>query len=319
MEGKSWQVVTRRQSRPLAEATSDLVDPEDFPALYQSANLASLKGQTRFLRYFRARLLALLVASLGGVVAWRVGGISPGAAVGVLAFMCALAVEFLLSVEKPERLWYQGRAAAESAKTLTWRFVVGGGAFEASKSLQLAQRQLIDELANLLQDLEGLNLIDSDTSSEQISAKMISLRALPFDERKDLYKRGRIEDQRSWYAKKAVWNAKRTHSWEIVVIVCEFCGILFGTLNVFGVLQFSLLGILSAIAAATVAWVQAKQHRNLSTAYAITSQELASIAAELDLVEGEEAWSSFVDHAEEAISREHTLWRASRGIKIPRS
>ena len=265
------------------------------------------------------RLFALLVAALGGAAAWRVEGFAPGAAVAVVAFLVALAVEYMLSNNKPERIWYEGRAAAESAKTLTWRFVVGGESFESSKSSSDAQRQLIGDLKDILQDLDGLHLSDYATEARQVSTRMLSLREEPFEMRKELYKRGRIEDQRAWYARKATWNGKRAHHWGVAVVVCEFGGVALGALVAFGVLDFDALGVLSAVAAAIVAWVQAKQHKTLATAYDITSQELVSISAELDLIETEDVWPTFVGQAEEAISREHTLWRASRGIKITKT
>ena len=42
------------------------------------------------------------------------------------------------------------------------------------------------------------------------------------------------------------------------------------------------------------------------------SQELAAISGQVDWAATEPEWAHFVDQAEEAISREHTLWRASR-------
>ena len=44
----------------------------------------------------------------------------------------------------------------------------------------------------------------------------------------------------------------------------------------------------------------------------MTSQELAAISGQVDWAATEAEWAHFVDQAEEAISREHTLWRASR-------
>jgi conflict system pore-forming effector with SLATT domain len=44
----------------------------------------------------------------------------------------------------------------------------------------------------------------------------------------------------------------------------------------------------------------------------VASQELSTISGQVDLTTTEEDWAHFVDQAEEAISREHTLWRASR-------
>jgi len=287
-----------------------------MPAFYQSANLASLNGQKQFLRYFRARLVALLVAAVGGAVAWRIDDFAPGAAVAVVFFLAALAIEYLLSHNTPERIWYEGRAAAESAKTLTWRFVVGGESFPSDLPVAPAKKQLIGNLNELLQDLEGLQLSDYDEGAPQISDKMVALRSGSFEDRKALYKSERIEDQRKWYAKKSTWNGNRAHNWGIAVVVCEFGGAALGTLAAFGVLDFDILGILAAVAAAIVAWNQAKQHKTLATAYDITSQELASISSELDMVDAEADWAEFVGQAEEAISREHTLWRASRGIRI---
>jgi hypothetical protein len=45
----------------------------------------------------------------------------------------------------------------------------------------------------------------------------------------------------------------------------------------------------------------------------VTSQELAAVATAHELATDEKEWASFVAEAEGAISREHTLWRASRG------
>lgn len=55
-----------------------------------------------------------------------------------------------------------------------------------------------------------------------------------------------------------------------------------------------------------------KQHESLATAYALASSELRSIADLLHGVEKEEEWAKFIDEAEGAISREHTMWRAAR-------
>jgi hypothetical protein len=95
----------------------------------------------------------------------------------------------------------------------------------------------------------------------------------------------------------------------VVSIVLEIAGLIGGALKAFGWIDFDLLAFLAA------AWMEAKQHRTLATAYGIASQELASIASELPTLHSEERWAAFVAQAEEAISREHTLWRASRGLQ----
>jgi hypothetical protein len=43
---------------------------------------------------------------------------------------------------------------------------------------------------------------------------------------------------------------------------------------------------------------------------------LSSIRSLIRWQETEADWSNFVDEAETAISREHTLWRANRGMRL---
>jgi hypothetical protein len=79
-----------------------------------------------------------------------------------------------------------------------------------------------------------------------------------------------------------------------------------------GFIQFDLAGIVAALGAAFVAWLSLKQHESLARAYSYAANELALAATRLQSVQGEAEWSVEVDNAEEAVSREHTMWRASR-------
>jgi hypothetical protein len=59
--------------------------------------------------------------------------------------------------------------------------------------------------------------------------------------------------------------------------------------------------------------MQTKQFEPLGNAYAVAAHELGAIRARLDVHRTEREWAQFVSDAERAISREHTLWSASRG------
>jgi hypothetical protein len=48
----------------------------------------------------------------------------------VVALVGAVIVEIWLLTDRPEQAWYDGRALAESAKTLAWRFAVGSAPFD---------------------------------------------------------------------------------------------------------------------------------------------------------------------------------------------
>jgi hypothetical protein len=175
-------------------------------------------------------------------------------------------------------------------------------------------KQFLAQTYSLLQDLRSISLGTGEPEAHQISDKMRQVRALDFDERRQVYLADRISDQQRWYSEKARWNDRRARGWVLVSIVLEIAGLLGGAFKAFGWISFDLLGFLAASAGGVMAWIEAKQYRNLATAYGIASQELASIATELPTLNNEERWASFVGQAEEAISREHTLWRASRGL-----
>jgi hypothetical protein len=287
--------------------------PADFPALFRSADRESLRAQRSYLRSLRVRLGALLVAAFGGALTLTTaGGFQIGGGLAFLAFACALGAELFLATTSPLATWYEGRAAAESAKTLAWRYMVRGEPFEVDEPD--VDKQFLAQTHSLLQDLQSLSLSTGEPDAHQITDRMRQIRTLDFEERRQIYLVDRIADQQRWYSEKARWNDRRARSWVLVSIVLEIAGLIGGALKAFGWINFDLLGFLAAAAGCVMAWIEAKQHRNLATAYGIASQELASIATELPMVSSEERWAALVGQAEEAISREHTLWRASRGL-----
>ncbi|WP_309105219.1 DUF4231 domain-containing protein [Microbacterium sp.] len=289
-----------------------------YPAFYESADAASLTGQNQYLLAMRVRLGGLVLGTIGGSVFVSTGFVALGGWMALGGFLVALVAEIWNAVQKPDRAWYEGRAAAESAKTLAWRYAVKGESFEDGTD---ANRELVARVTELLDDLKDVDLPSSSKTTDQVTAKMREIRSASFEERRSAYREGRIEDQRSWYAKKADWNRKAAHGWTLLLFVFELLGVVGGVLLITGTLTVDLLGLFAALAAAVTAWTQAKQFKTLATAYGVTAQELSGVKNELDEVKDEAEWAQFVGQAEEAISREHTLWRASRGVRIsgPRS
>jgi SMODS and SLOG-associating 2TM effector domain 1 len=61
-----------------------------------------------------------------------------------------------------------------------------------------------------------------------------------------------------------------------------------------------------------LAWLQIKQYSSLAESYSVAAHELSLIESLLDASYTEDSWAHFVNEAENAISREHTTWRARR-------
>jgi len=289
-----------------------VIAEREFPALYRAADQNSLDGQRRYLTATGLRLAMLVVAAIFGLFSWRTGGGDLAGIAAALAFGVALLSELYLLQERPDRVWYDGRAAAESVKTLTWRYLVGGNPFgKASLPDHAAEQLLLERFVQIARDLKGVHLVPVSGGADQLNDAMRQIRSLPLDARQEQYRRGRIHDQRDWYARKARWNEQRATRWSLALAALEAVGLVGAALKATGTVNVDLLGLASALVAAGVAWAQTKQHQTLASAYAVASQELATIGAQIDLPSTEEDWAHFVDQAEDAISREHTLWRAS--------
>jgi len=290
---------------------------QDLPALYRAADHSSLRAQKWLLRATTIRLVSLLGAGFFGLFVWKSGHSSVDWA-GVLAAACfaiAMLVELYLLTSKPERTWYEGRAAAESVKTLSWRYMMRAEPFASEQRSEETDKLFLHRLEDVLGVLKDLDLVVNEAIGEQITDAMRAVRAAPLPSRKSLYEEERVCEQQGWYSRKAQWNRDRATWWTIAMLVVEALGILAAILKAVGTIEGDLLGFAGAIVAAMIAWLQTKQHRTLATAYAVTALELASVRSRIAHHVTEVEWAKFVSDAEEAFSREHTLWKASRGVR----
>ncbi len=292
-----------------------LSDP-DLPEVFRAADQSSLAAQARFLTSMRIQLVALAVAAAFGAFTWRWPGTGTDVAAIVAASAFALAGVLRAGMQrrKLERSWYDGRAAAESARTMAWRYAVGGKPFplKPDGTWAAADAELIGRLRDLPVDLRDLELVPSAEGGRQITDGMRGLRGLSLDARKAVYAGGRIQQQRDWYARKARWNKRCADRWNAFLLGVEAAGALGAVLKATTNLPLDLLPVVAAVVAGATAYLQTKQHDTLASAYTVAALELASIADLLPAVGAEAEWAAFVDEAENAISREHTMWSARR-------
>ncbi|MGH2969086.1 MAG: DUF4231 domain-containing protein [Solirubrobacteraceae bacterium] len=291
--------------------------PLELPAIFHAADASSLAGQRRFLRATKLRLMTLPLAAGAGGLSWVIGGVDYAGIIAAAAFVGALAAEVFILQTKPDRVWFEGRAAAESAKTLAWRYAVGGEPFGLGAVTGAdADRLLIERVNDVLQDLDELDVSSTLADGRQITPAMRALRAGSIEARKLAYET-RLADQQVWYAAKAGWNAARARRWSAVMVTAEALGAVGALVKAAGGSPGPawLLGLFGAAGAAAAAWLQTRQHQGLASAYSLAAHELASIRALLVWQQTETSWAAFVRDAERAISREHSLWRSSRRVR----
>jgi hypothetical protein len=285
---------------------------EDLPGLFEAADAASLAGQRQYIRTVRLRLLLTIIAAATGVVIWRLGtnGVDVAAVGTAIALAATSLTELSLKTTRPEDQWYDGRALAESAKSLAWRYSVGGVPFTKQGDEKATERRLVEQISRLLEEAPTRSIKPSQRPA--VTAAMHELRASDLDTRKAGYLRFRIADQQAWYSRKAEFNEKRASLWRTSLLVVEVLGIAAALAKAVGFTGVDLAGLVAALIAAGTAWTNLRQHSTLARAYTFAANELALARTRLEMVEDEETWAIEVADSEEAVSREHTMWRASR-------
>lgn len=295
---------------PLEQGLTDA----DFPDIYRSADSASLEGQKSYLKYTKLRLFFVISAAAASALS---AGISSTGiqktliAFSLFSFLVASAAEIILLSVSPEESWYHGRAVAESVKTLTWKFSVCADPFPHSIEATDSERLFLQQLTEIV--AESPIFIDySSTGSQQITPRMRELRGANLATRKMCYCNGRVEDQRSWYSKSAKRNERNALRWRVALVVLELLGATGALLILLNVTDLDAGSALAAGVAAGGAWIGVKQYDSLASAYSLTATELALVRAEAEQVTDDTSWSRYVISAEQAISREHTMWLARR-------
>ncbi|HEX6343550.1 DUF4231 domain-containing protein [Umezawaea sp.] len=283
-----------------------------LPGLFDSADRTSLRGQEEYGRTVRLSLVLAVVAAATGISSWEVGtaGVDLAAIGTAVALAALLLLQLAVGSSRPEDRWYDGRALAESAKSLAWRFSVGAAPFPKGTDEAAVERRFTDQVSRLLDDAPTTAVPASDRPV--VTERMSAIRASDLATRKAVYLESRIADQQRWYSGKAAFNDGRASRYRIALVVVEVLGIAAALAKAFGLVDLTLAGVVATVVAAGLAWTNLKQHSTLARAYSFAAAELAITRARLDGVEEEAEWSAEVADAEQVVSREHTMWRASR-------
>lgn len=281
-----------------------------YPALFTSSDNYSIKAQDNFKNLNKWTLVALVVATVLTSLTQENWAIWTSTAL----ILVSAILSTLMLVLKFEKGWYEGRAVAESIKTLCWKFMTGARPFSIDLNETKAQNLLIENFKKVIGHRKDFfTLIGSDfAENEQLPVELMNIRKLSKDERISIYKTERLEKQKKWYTDKTTENKKWTKISFAVIILTQVLAVISLILKIKFEFEFSIAPILVTISTAFIAWLQLRRYQELSQSYLITATELSLIKSKINQVDTESDFSKFVDDSETAISREHTLWLARR-------
>lgn len=291
---------------------ADTKAPFDFPELLNSIEVVSANAQKRFYVTTGATLVLLAAGSVTALVPATFFH-NIGSLLTLVLFIAALVLQISKVAQKAEKEWYEARSAAESIKTASWEFAVGGEVFRKSGPNESdEEKRYINVLKKILHNVKSLDVGAGGQQNSAVTDSMKKLRATNIQNRCKVYREKRVQDQIQWYSRKAEFNRKSGILFSGFVIVLEFAAVILGVARVMGSIGINLLGPIAAIASGLVGWMQAKKYTNLAEVYAMTSQEINLLQSTLRADVTEPEWAQSVHDAEAAFSRENTMWQARR-------
>jgi len=286
-------------------------DSSDLPGLYHSANEASLTAQGKYLLALKAYMFFLVLASL---VAYLSTDSANTAIASATLFLVSIGITIWLNVKKPEDIWYNGRAVAESVKTRAWRWMMKAEPYDNTPEHDLASKEFITDLKQILEQNRSLGeaIGEGESVKEPITENMQAIRQMPYQERAVVYKKYRVDEQALWYWKKTKYNKKMAVIWFSVMVALHALAIFLLLFKIKSPTIKLPVEVVAVCASSVLGWLQTKKHKELSASYALTAQEISLIRGEASYVNSEESLSDFVIDSENAFSREHTQWFARK-------
>lgn len=287
-----------------------MITDENLPGLYKAADKASLGAQKVYFWGLTSYLLLLILAAAISFASSTTGG----ALVSTVLFLVTLAILIALRVKRPDDIWYNGRAVAESVKTRSWRWTMRAEPYIDCENIEFVSKQFISDLKTILNQNRSL-VVELPTDaylSSPISQKMRDIRAKSVEERLEIYKTDRIKNQADWYSLKAIFNKKRSKRWFWISVTLHATAIFMLLCRIKDPSLSLPIGVVSTSASAVLTWLQAKKHNELASSYSLTAHEIVLIKGEALSISDERTLSDFVVNTEAAFSREHTQWAARR-------
>ena len=285
-----------------------------YPTLFLIADRAALNMQRRYFVSLYAQFFLLTCASTLTLFSVY---FDPDLSLAIYFCILLLGLMFalILASQRPNQEWYNMRALAESAKTLTWRYAMRAQPFEENQDEADMRNSFAERLHSLL-TVHGAStnqLVQSAEFGEIVTSDMGDIRSMPVEEQSKIYLNRRICDQLKWYQDKSHANSRMAVRFSTFVVLIYIAAI------IMVVVQFSNFALLSppivwmsepllVLAASVLGVAQAKRYSELAASYALTGREIQKLDLEFNSMTDFSELPGFVARAEAAFSREHTQW-----------
>ena len=254
-------------------------------------------------------------------------------AFGLVFTTLALVVYVIKDFKNTTEQWTYTRIAAESIKSEWFKYIVGGGDYPCNKKVgeeyyeNLLVKNINEKIAeyrtNIInvkgKPIEYSVVIDHETKSKRLK---------DFEERLNIYKTERIQDQLSWYEKKKIYMHRRDKMYKTAFYTFIIVGLSVGLIRYLD-LKFSNTYIISSSDWFSIAVAlgfaldnikKDFQYERLTINYNKSASDLRESLRKIhdlenDISKDENVFSEFVEDVENRISSEHKSWSLTTSSK----
>ncbi|MGW2842240.1 DUF4231 domain-containing protein [Streptomyces sp. NPDC001493] len=289
----------------------------DLPELFHRTDAVAVARQREAIRTTRFQLTLLVLGAIPAALPWSVevgDSLQLLDLLGALAYAGVLVATLFASQRKAKSHWQLNRSAAEFIKSNCWRYAVHGSPYDTTT--QHPEAVFASRLEEGLQELRKAGWSDPRDGLDGpdggiITESMRELRDKAFTVRKETYVRDRLIEQRRWYRRRQLASRRSALVWSSTVAALTAPALALCLVQTFGTgRSFGLTGVLSAAAAACLAWNEMRRHHPLVSAHSVVEKDLESMQAAMETSLTERQWPAAVFETERIVSPEHTDWLA---------
>lgn len=283
------------------ETTTRPADNIAFPALFEAADQRSARAQSFHFALTLGEYIILVSTALMALFD-EIDEIRLPAIYYAISFLLLIVVGSLSHFSGLDNMWYRCRAAAETTKALSWRYMMRAPPFlaEANETMFRKRAAQVAELDKHLRIALDTDLITDD---------MKRIRNADLASRRVLYLNRRVQDQTDWYAGKAKTSGTLALRWYLAtcaVYSVPVALILSGLIDAHD--EWALLSLCLLVGSSMLGWTKSKRFRELAISYKDAGREIRSLSDTGTAIDTDDDFASFVDKIENAFLREHMSW-----------
>lgn len=265
-----------------------------------------------------------IVAVILEVLSWLSGLSGMGTWPQVARVLFVVSIGFLglelfrSSSKKLEIPWYDARAAAESIKTIYWRYIVHAEPFAATQPRNESEVALLRRIEDVLTGLGKSPESRTELAEQEVLDWAWAVRTSDIEQRVSFYVRERVEEQSSWYARKSDLLRVYARRASYVAISAAVLAFALSILSFWSDSAGSWSEVLFEVSVVVFGYAAIRNYRRDSRVYEFTRQEIETAARQIHTQVSQSEWARLVDEIEEVFSREHVTWQASHSGEIRR-